>query len=144
MDKKDLWWWSWNSILTDYGYKESPVWTSLVKIVTNIIPANKYGVGFLAFLDVLLILGMAYIIYKEFGFNVSLFSLIFFCTSYPPFFSWAGNSLLRLDWLFFLVLSVCMARSKKNIHAGAALSLSILVEPFTCLFMIPLVFKSLV
>lgn len=135
--KKDIDWFYnsargsyWERMQQDHGYNPPPVWTMTGKAIASIAPAGDAFFKGLAAIDVGLQLGMIALIFWAFGYRAGAVSAIFWGCNAAANFYWTGGAFLRQDWVFLLVLSVCMAKKKKPFWAGAALMWSALLRVF--------------
>lgn len=120
----------WERMQQDHGYNPPPVWTMTGKAIASFAPAGDTFFKALAAIDVCLQFGMVALLYWAFGWRVAAISSVFWGCNAAANFYWTGGAFLRQDWLFLLVLSVCMARKKKPFWAGAALMWSALLRVF--------------
>lgn len=83
--------------------------------------------------DLLFLAGTFAAIAWAFGFRITVLSMVFFGTqAWAPAY-WTQGAFLRQDWLFWLVLSVCAARRRWFVLAGAALVYASLLRVFPAL-----------
>jgi hypothetical protein len=119
----------------DHGYNPPPVWTMGGKFFAELFSPGQRLLGFmwvqyLAMLDVVYLLGMFAALYWAFGWRVFAVGAIFWgCQSSAPIY-WTAGAFLRQDWLFYLVLSVCLLRKKYFALAGASLVYAGLLRVF--------------
>ncbi|MBI4703460.1 MAG: hypothetical protein HY744_20305 [Deltaproteobacteria bacterium] len=120
----------WLDMQKDHGFNPPPVWTILGKFFGEIHAASVQYNQALATLDLLYLGGMFVALWWAFGWRVFAVGAIFWgCQSSAPFY-WTGGALLRQDWLFYTVLSVCCIRKRCFKLAGAALVYSGLLRIF--------------
>lgn len=125
----------WEDMQKDHGYNPPPVWTLGGKFFAELFPPGHKIFGFfwvqhLAMLDVLYLAGTFAALYWAFGWRVFAVGAVFWgCQSSAPFY-WTGGAFLRQDWLFFLVLSVCLLRKRYFALAGASVVYSGLLRIF--------------
>ena len=118
-------------LLMDHGYNGSPVSTFLLGVLTNLVPLTH--VLWLALIDVALVLLMIAIVFHTFGFEMgALFSAYFFSSilSGQEFLS---GSLLRYDWLLYIVAAVCLLERGRHATAAFFLTLSAMLRLFPAL-----------
>jgi hypothetical protein len=128
----------WEDMQKDHGYNPPPVWTILGRLFAELHPATVRYCQFLAMLDVGLLLGMFAALWWAFGWRVCAVGAIFWgCQSSAPFY-WTGGAFLRQDWLFWLVLSVCLLRKQYPKLAGAAVVYAGLLRIFPGLVVVGL------
>ncbi|NUP10326.1 MAG: hypothetical protein HOW73_30115 [Polyangiaceae bacterium] len=139
----------WTNMQQDHGYNPPPVWTIAGKFLGNLWTGDGvtiFGKHFemhqrtfvqgLALIDVLYMLGAFVAIYWAFGWRAFAVSAIFFGTQSSAPMLWTGGALLRQDWLFFFVLSACLARKKYWGLSAAAMVYAGLLRVFPGLVVI--------
>jgi len=120
----------WEEAQTDHGYNATPVWNILGTILTNLAPATDTQINALSLLDPAYAIGMMAMIWWAFGWRVLCVALAVFATNFPSRFYWTGGSLLRWDWLFYLVGGVCLVRREKYLLGGFFLSYTTMLRVF--------------
>jgi hypothetical protein len=118
-------------LLMDHGYNGSPVSTFLLGTLANLVPLTH--VIWLALIDVLLVLLMIGVVFRSFGFELgALFSAFFFASilSGQEFLS---GSLLRYDWLLYIVVGVCLLDRGRYATSAFFLTLSAMLRIFPAL-----------
>jgi hypothetical protein len=120
----------WEEAQTDHGYNATPVWNVLGTILTNLAPASDNQINALSLLDPAYAIGMMAMIWWAFGWRVLAVGLAVFATNFPSRFYWTGGSLLRWDWLFYLVGGVCLVRRERYLLGGFFLSYSTMLRVF--------------
>lgn len=119
-----------NKMQGDHGFNPPPVWTIAGKVFSEMAPASTRFMQALAGLDMVLWAGMFWALAWAFGWRVSAVAAIFWgCQSSAPML-WTCGAFLRQDWLFFLVLSVCLVRKRWFALGAAALVYSALLRIF--------------
>lgn len=125
-----------NKMQGDHGFNPPPVWTIGGKIFSELAPASTRFMQTLALLDMLLWAGMFGALAWAFGWRVSAVAAIFWgCQSSAPML-WTCGAFLRQDWLFLLVLSVCLVRKQYYALGAAALVYSALLRIFPGLLVV--------
>jgi len=115
-------------LVMDHGYNASPVSTFILNIFTNVVPVTQ--VRLLAFLDVLLVVTMIALVFRTFGFDMgALFSVYFFVNILNDHGSISGG-FLRYDWLFYIVVAVCLLEKGRYASSSFFLTLSAMVRIF--------------
>jgi hypothetical protein len=118
-------------LLMDHGYNPSPVSTLLLGALTNAVPVGH--LGFLAALDVLLVLAMVVLVFRSFGFEMgALFSVYFFVNILSGH-EYLSGSLLRYDWLLYIVAAVCLLDKGRYASSAFFLTLSAMLRIFPAL-----------
>ncbi|AUX41583.1 uncharacterized protein SOCE26_030040 [Sorangium cellulosum] len=126
----------WEAMQRDHGYNPPPVWTVMGRILAELHPATKGYLQLLTCFDGAYLIGVFAALYWAFGWRVCALGAIFWgCQSPAPFF-WTGGAFLRHDWLFFVVLSACLARKRYHRLAGASMVYAGLLRVFPGLVVI--------
>ena len=125
----------WATILIDHGYNPTPVYTSYVNIITNIIPLNQHTINILCAFDVIFIILIFLLIYKTSGLDALLFSFIYFISA-KDMLTYCTWGLFRFDWMFAVALSFYFMKRNKYFMAGIlwAISASIRIFPMYMAF----------
>jgi hypothetical protein len=120
----------WEDAQGDHGYNGSPVWNIAGTLLTNTGPATKLQIDILTRIDPFFIVGITLMTWWAFGWRVTCIALAVFATDFPSRFYWTGGSLLRWDWLFYLVAGICLTRKKHHVAGGFFLGYSTLLRIF--------------
>lgn len=130
----------WEGFQHDHGYNPPPVWTMGGWAIGSLFPAGKRfdlpiigGVNWLqclAFLDIIYTALMFVAIAWAFGWRVFAVAAIFWGTQASAPILWTYGAFLRQDWLFWLVLSACLARKRWFALSGAAMVYAGLLRVF--------------
>jgi hypothetical protein len=120
----------WEEAQTDHGYNGSPVWNIMGTTLTNTAPASDAQIKWLTRIDPLFIIGLTLVSLWAFGWRTTCVAWAVFATNFPSRFYWTGGSLLRWDWLFYLVAGVCLVKKEKPIFGGFLLGYSTLLRIF--------------
>jgi len=130
----------WDDAQTDHGYNGTPVWNIAGTILTNLGPASRTQVLMLDSIDCLLVVALSLMIWWAFGWRTLTIALIAFSTNFPSRWYWTGGSLLRWDWLFWMVASVCLLKKERYFYGGMCLAYTTLLRIFPVfLFVAPLI-----
>ncbi|MFT3768388.1 MAG: hypothetical protein QM820_23315 [Minicystis sp.] len=110
----------------DHGYNPPPVWMLAGSFFANMHPAGYKSFGYvwlqyLAMIDVVLIAGMFAALWWAFGWRVFAIAAVFWGCNAPGDSYFVEGAFLRMDWLFFFVLTACLARKRYFALAGASL-----------------------
>jgi hypothetical protein len=111
----------WEDMQRDHGYNPPPVWTLAGYLVANLHDAEVWFMQALAMIDIAYLFGVFAALWWAFGWRVAAVGAIFWGTQASAPFYWTGGAFLRQDWLFFLVLSACLARKRWFALAGASM-----------------------
>lgn len=128
----------WEDMLKDHGYNPPPVWTIMGRFLSELHPATVGYCQFLASLDIFYTIGMFAALWWAFGWRVFAVAAIFYGCEHTATSYWTFGAFLRQDWLFFLVLSVCLLRKQYPKLAGAALVYAGLLRIFPGLVVVGL------
>ncbi len=120
----------WEEAQTDHGYNGSPVWNIVGTTLTNLAPASDDQINFLTRIDPFFIFGMIAMSLWAFGWRTTCVALAVFATNFPSRFYWTGGSLLRWDWLFYLVGGICLVKKERPLLGGFFLGYSTLLRIF--------------
>jgi hypothetical protein len=120
----------WEEAQTDHGYNGSPVWNIVGTTLTNMSPISDGQVSFLTKIDPFFIFGIILMTWWAFGWRTMCVALAVFATNFPSRFYWTGGSLLRWDWLFYLVAGVCLVKKERPLAGGFLLGYSTLLRIF--------------
>jgi hypothetical protein len=123
----------WERMQQDHGYNPPPVWTMAGKFLGSFSPADDQFFKILASIDIVLQLGMIVMLGWAFGYRIMAVGAIFWGCNAAANFYWTGGAMLRQDWVFLAVASVCFARKRMFFWAGAALMWSALLRVFPAL-----------
>ncbi len=111
----------WEDMQRDHGYNPPPVWTLAGYLISNLHDADVWFMQAIAMIDIAYLLGVFGALWWAFGWRVAAVGAIFWGTQASAPFYWTGGAFLRQDWLFFMVLSACLARKRYFALAGAAM-----------------------
>lgn len=139
----------WEDMQKDHGYNPPPVWMIAGRFLAELYPAGErfdipvvgrtYWLQLIAMVDIVYLVSTFIALYWAFGWRVFAVGAIFWgCQSSAPFY-WTGGAMLRQDWLFFLVLSVCLMRKRYFKLAGASLAYTALLRIFPGLVVVGMV-----
>jgi hypothetical protein len=120
----------WNGMQTDHGYNPPPVWTMMGYFWSSLHAPTDGYLQFLASFDLLLVAAMFGAIAWAFGWRVFAVAAVFWGCQGAADYYFTGGAFLRQDWLFFLVLSACLAKKRLYALAGAAFAYSTLLRVF--------------
>jgi hypothetical protein len=115
-------------LLMDHGYNGSPVSTFLLGTIANLVPLT-HGL-WLAVIDVVLVLLMIALVVRCFGFELGAVFAVYFFTSILSGQEFLSGSLLRYDWLLYIVAAVCLLDRGRHAWAAFFLTLSAMLRLF--------------
>lgn len=118
-------------LLMDHGYNASPLSTLVLGTLANAVPVTHLSL--LAALDVLLVAAMIVLVFRTFGFEMgALFSVYFFVNILSGY-DHVSGSLLRYDWLLYVVVAVCLLAKERFASAAFFLTLAAMLRVFPAL-----------
>lgn len=115
-------------LLMDHGYNGSPVSTFILGTIANVVPVTQLQL--LAYLDVLLVLAMGWLVFRTFGFEMGALFAVYFCVSVLNPYDYMSGCFLRYDWLFYIVVAVCSLERGRYATAAVFLTLSAMIRIF--------------
>lgn len=115
-------------LLMDHGYNGSPVTTLILGTIANKVPVTR--LQSLAYLDVLLMLAMGGLVFRTFGVEMGALFSTYFCTNVLNAADSVSGSFLRYDWLFYIVVAVCLLERKRYASSAFFLALSAMLRVF--------------
>jgi hypothetical protein len=115
-------------LLMDHGYNGSPVSTFILGTIANIVPV--YQLPLLAFLDVVLMVGMSVLVFYGFGFDIGALFSIYFCINYLNPYDFVSGGYLRYDWLFCIVVSASLLQRGRYASSAFFLTLAAMIRVF--------------
>ena len=133
----------WNALLRDKGYNATPVWNSIARTITDMIPTSSiWGMRFLNYIDLAFLSFMFVVIGIVFGWRTMLFALIFHCVNYFMAFVHIKGAFMRLDWLCASVVGLCLLKSRYYGTAGVFFAYATMARVFPLLFLFGLGIKG--
>lgn len=116
------------ALLMDHGYNGSPVTTLILGTIANIVPVTQLHL--LASLDVLLVVAMSALVFYTFGFEMGALFSVYFCVNALNPYDYISGSFLRYDWLFYLVVAVCLLERGRHASSAFFLTLAAMIRIF--------------
>ena len=127
---------AWEQMQRDHGYNPPPGWTLAGSAVANLRSAGMAWQRALGMIDAAFLMATFGALWWAFGWRACAAGSVFWgCQAFSPYY-WTGGAFLRQDWLFWLVLSVCLARRRWFALSGAALAYASLLRVFPVLLAI--------
>jgi hypothetical protein len=123
----------WKETQRDHGYNPTPAWTATSGALTHLVPSTTAGLRLLASIDSVLLAGAIAALWYAFGFRVAALALTLWGTQEPGKFMWLAFAMMRLDWLFLLVVSLALLRRGRPALAGIALGWAAATRGFPAL-----------
>jgi hypothetical protein len=134
---------TWNNSQKDHGYNGTPVWGIAGSLLANLAPASDTMILWLGLLDPLLLLTMWGFALWAFGWRATCVALLVWGTNYPARYWWNGGAFLRMDWLAFSMIGICLTKRGKLAGGGFALTYGALLRIFPGFIVIGLMLKAL-
>lgn len=129
-------------VLQDHGNTGSPAWAMAARIFTAPFEAGAAVLNAISFVDSILMIVMFGFVWRAFGYRGMCIGLIVAMLT-PRGYLFLGGSILRLDWLFALGMTMSFLKLKRYKTSGAFLAWAIASKPFCALFAIALGFRFL-
>lgn len=127
----------WEGMQKDHGYNPPPVWTLGGYFTASLGPASVKLQQALGALDIGFMVLTFIAIYWAFGYRVFAGAAILWgCEAAGDPYYWTGGAFLRQDWLFWIVMALCLARKRWFKLAGAAMVYAGLLRIFPGLMVI--------
>ncbi|MGD8860808.1 MAG: hypothetical protein PVI30_12430 [Myxococcales bacterium] len=139
---RDLeWWWKvrpssrrWASLFRDKGYNGTPFYSAVVDAMVGDGPLDMDRLARLARLDVAMVcLALLFVAYA-YGPFPAAFAALYFFVNFPARFVHMGGSILRFDYVAYLMVGVSLLQLKRYGWAGALFALSTMSRGFPVMF----------
>lgn len=133
----------WRKALGDRGYNATPFFTAYASIIFNKVPLSEGNLSALYKVDFIFLFLALMLIMWIFGATSGGFVaiLILNMPSLSP--GWILGSLFRLDWFFFIVLSIIATKKESYLLAGFLLTLSIGMRLYPVIFLFGIILYSI-
>jgi len=123
---------NWSYFFIDHGYNPPPPWTFVGGTFAKLCPVEK--LKWITMIDFVLLAVLMGLVAWAFGIEVMFAALLFFLVTFSGRWPIVGQSLLRFDWLFGLVSSVCFLKRGHHGKAGFALLYAAMNRVFPAAF----------
>ena len=134
----------WDESQGDHGYNGTPVWGLLGRaLADNFGELTWEKIQKIAYIDSALLVIMWLGTWWAFGWRATAVALLYWGYNFPARFYWNGGSMLRYDWIFWLVIGICMLKKKWHFAGGAALTYATLLRVFPGFVVAAIVLKVL-
>jgi hypothetical protein len=133
----------WDESQSDHGYNGTPVWGLLGRLITDYGELNWEKIERIAYIDSALLVLMWAGVWWAFGWQATCVALLWWGFNFPARFYWNGGSMLRYDWLFWMVIGICFLKKKWSMAAGMALTYATLLRVFPGFVVAALILKAL-
>lgn len=126
---------TWRLILVDKGYNGTPPWTVYAGLLAGWADTTEpWRVVLACALDEVLLVLMLLGVLWAFGPRAFLIATLFLGVNFANRWQHVGGSLLRMDWLASLVLSLCLLKKGRPAASGLLLAHSAAARVFPVLF----------
>ncbi|HKP61752.1 MAG TPA: hypothetical protein VJV78_33710 [Polyangiales bacterium] len=115
-------------LLMDHGYNPSPVASLVLGGLTNAVPVGQLQL--LALLDVFVVLTMIGLVFRTFGVEIGGVFAVYFFVNILSGHEYISGSLLRYDWLLYIVVAVCLLEKGRYASSAFFLTLSAMLRIF--------------
>jgi hypothetical protein len=121
-------------MMNDMGGNATPVWMGVAHLLFTFIQASNTAFLVTALFDPVLLLGAFLAIGRTFGVRTALACMVIFGANDFIMYgtNWAGAT-LRHDWLAYIALGACAAKSGRYLLGGALFALSASIRAFPAL-----------
>jgi hypothetical protein len=133
----------WDESQSDHGYNGTPVWGILGRLIADYGELTWEKIERIAYIDSALLVLMWLGVWWAFGWQATCVALLYWGFNFPARFYWNGGSMLRYDWLFWMVIGICFLKKKWNVAAGMALTYATLLRVFPGFVVAALILKAL-
>jgi hypothetical protein len=133
----------WDESQGDHGYNGTPVWGLLGRAIADYGPLSWDKIRAVAWIDSGLLVAMWVVVWWAFGWQSTCVALLYWGYNFPARFYWNGGSMLRYDWMLWLVVGICFLRKRWHFAGGMALTYATLLRVFPGFVVAALVLKAL-
>lgn len=124
------------AIRRDHGLNATPTWVAIARPIASAVTLDLDGLRLLGALDLGLLAAALIALWRSFGARVGALGVVLVGTSYLGRFWWIGGAFLREDWLFLVVLGVCLLHRERPGAAGAAFAGAAAMRVFPVLLLL--------
>ncbi|MBT3220005.1 MAG: hypothetical protein HN348_13025 [Proteobacteria bacterium] len=106
----------WRQMIQDHGFNGTPTWVLFAEPIATVIPVEY--VKMLGYIDLLLLAGAVVAVGWAYGGTTAMWTALFLLVSYSmrwPTVTWV---FLRYDFLFGMILAMCLLKKRKPLWAG--------------------------
>lgn len=134
----------WRRMLVDKGYNGTPAWTVPVAALADWANGDPDRIVVLGAIDEVLIILALLCVWWAFGLRTFLMATFFAGINFAMRFQHLGGSVMRLDWLAMLVVSLCCIKKERWALAGAAVAVGAMARLFPILFVFGVAVRALI
>lgn len=120
----------WIGARSDHGFNGTPAWAVAGGLLARLGPASWHLLGFLALLDLLLMLLAFLLIGRTFGLEAACIAAGYWGLNSLSQWGWTGGGFLRCGWLLWLVVGIAALRTRRPALAGFALAYATLLRVY--------------
>jgi hypothetical protein len=124
-------------VLMDHGNTGSPAWAMMASLFTSNLALGRASTLVLGYLDVFLLLVLFMTVWWAFGGRTMALAMVV-GLSVPIVYDYLGGSILRMDWLFALGMSVCLFEKRYFRTAGIVLGYAVATKLLAGIMVLPL------
>ncbi|MDE2028386.1 MAG: hypothetical protein KGJ11_07585, partial [Candidatus Omnitrophica bacterium] len=132
INMSDFWW---RVTLSDVGYSSSPVYSTIIGKIANLLPLSHCW-KWLGYIDIFLYALSAFFIWRTFGLYPLIGLLLIFGTNELSNYAWTAGSFFRATWFTCLAIALCLLKNKKFFWAGVLFAAASADRGFPLLFFI--------
>lgn len=127
----------WLEMLCDFGGNATPVWITIAHFLFSATPPSNTGFTLLGLLDLALLSGMFFAVWRCFGARTALVVMtVFGANDFIMYGTNWGGATLRHDWLAYIGYGACALRKERYALGGALLALSTMIRVFPAMSLI--------
>jgi hypothetical protein len=124
----------WLEMLCDFGGNATPVWITIAHFLFEATPPSNLGFTLLGLLDLALLSGMFFAVWRCYGPRTALIVMtVFGANDFIMYGTNWGGATLRHDWLAYIGYGACALRKERWALGGALLALSTMIRVFPAL-----------
>lgn len=121
----------WLEMLCDFGGNATPVWMTIAHFLFSATPPSNLGFTLLGFIDLALLGGMFFAVWRCYGPRTALIVMtVFGANDFIMYGTNWGGATLRHDWLAYLGYGACALKKERWALGGALLALSTMIRVF--------------
>jgi hypothetical protein len=121
----------WLDMLCDFGGNATPVWMSITHLLYSAVPPSNTGFTLLGLLDLVLLSGMFFCVFRSFGPRTALIVMtVFGANDFIMYGTNWGGATLRHDWLAYIGYGACALKTQRWALGGAFLGLAAMIRVF--------------
>lgn len=124
----------WLEMLCDFGGNATPVWISIAHFLFTLTPPSNVGFTLLGLIDLMLLTGMFYAVWRCYGPRTALIVMtVFGANDFIMYGTNWGGAPLRHDWLAYIGFGACALKKERWTLGGALLAMATMIRVFPAL-----------